>query len=183
MVVRSDSGSPTEPGAPTNFQAIRSSTLSFSGNYQTVYTLSQRLVLNAAIAGTSITIPSQTFGTTTIALIVLRGVTGINTYVRTVGETFRTSGTTVNINNSTTFTSDVQTLKGIPITLAFLNSPNGYTPTTTWGGGTSFTTGLVGFNAYYKIYSFSTTVTDDTLSATYSVSDAGSGLMFNLLGY
>lgn len=170
---RSDSVIPSITN-PTNFTTIRSSSVSALATERARYVLSKRIVTDISIAGTSISVPTEATGTTSIATFVIRSNTGANCYLRTFGE-FGLQTANFSTDQSTTFGSTNQTTKGVPIHLNFVHNISGFAETVTWTGSTEFSTGIVGFNVSYKIYPFSTTSTSDAISST---SASGTRMLF-----
>ena len=182
--VRTDSVNPSASGIPTNFTDMRQSALSASGTYRAKYALSKRLVLDAAIAGTTIVIPSEPSGTLVVGVFVLRSANGVNPFLSTSGITERGIQTTnISMNGSQSFNATNQTTKGIPISFAFFVSYDGYpTGTVTWSGSTQITTGISTLGFFYKIYPFSATSTDDNITVTGGTGPR-SGVLLALTGY
>lgn len=181
---RTDSVNPGTTGTPTNFTNVYSNFMSATGTYRSTYALSKRVVLDAGIAGSNIVIPSDPVGTLVVGVFVFRSATGLNVYSNNNNISIQGLQTTnIAISNSQTFNSSNQTGKGVIISLAFLQNYDGFAPNSvTWNGATQLTTGINTLRCYYKIYPFSATSTDDSVTANYG-SGVRSGVVLPLTGY
>jgi hypothetical protein len=180
---RTDSVTPASTTI-TNFQQIASDSFNNSGTVRANYFLFKRIVLNAGIAGSTISISPGSSGTMVVGVFVLRGEYGANVFLELGRRSVQGLQTTnIAITNTQTFNSTNQTDKGVIATFAFLQNYSGFGPSSvTWSGGIELPTGVNTLRCYYKTYPFSATSTNDSVSANYG-SGVRSGVVFPLTGY